>query len=285
MSEHRSFRDWRQRPSTWFERERAAEFQEAGVADVFVEPADAPREFWDSVMLSSERLLPVHHSESLQAWADEMRYMTGTPFTCGPEAAYPLLVVQGTYAAEPTVVATLGLRLAGVELMMDIARQVDEFAVRVNDRANYFRVGLRIERGRFVGVQHEHMHTELVRPTLLLIARPGLEAVDELYRKAFERALSNDPSGAVTAASSAVEEMLKAAGAGGSTLERLVQSARSSGWLGNAEGEIAKKLMALRGESDAHGTGTTEFDRAMFAIHLASAILLHVSRAAPLERD
>jgi hypothetical protein len=60
-----------------------------------------------------------------------------------------------------------------------------------------------------VPLSSEHMHVEAVQPTLLLLADANLAPVNELYRKAFNRALSGDASGAVTAGTSAVEEMFR----------------------------------------------------------------------------
>lgn len=132
-------------------------------------------------------------------------------------------------------------------------------------------------------MQGEHLHREIVQPTLLSLSDSDLSEVDELYRKAFERVLSNDAAGAVTAASSAVETMLRVGlGSTSGTLDSLTERARSTGWIGRAEAQIIPKLMALRDESDAHKPGTDDFDRAMLAIHLAGSILLYLGRSRPL---
>jgi hypothetical protein len=125
------------------------------------------------------------------------------------------------------------------------------------------------------------MHTEVVQPTLLLLAAERFGPVDELYRKAFDRALSRDPSGAVTAATSAVEEMFRVLlDTRGSTMEALAQRARSDGLIPGAVYQFAVKLAALREESDAHAPGTDDFEIAVLAIHLAGSILLYLGGGA-----
>jgi hypothetical protein len=130
----------------------------------------------------------------------------------------------------------------------------------------------------------EHLHTEIVQPTLILLADERFANVDSVYRKAFDRALSGDPSGALTAATSAVEEMLRLGlGTTGGTLGPLADKARTMGWTSSAITEFIKKLYALREESDAHQAGTSERDVAMLGLHLTGSILLYFWSVGPFE--
>jgi hypothetical protein len=105
---------------------------------------------------------------------------------------------------------------------------------------------------------------------------------DSLYRKAFDRALSNDPAGAITAANSAVEEMLRiGTGVQGSTLDKLAAQARKDEWISPAVHQLIVKLAALRKESDAHALGTNETEVAMFTLNLSGSILVHLERTLP----
>ncbi|MGH2595055.1 MAG: hypothetical protein ACRDH7_03725 [Actinomycetota bacterium] len=124
------------------------------------------------------------------------------------------------------------------------------------------------------------MHEEVVQPTLVLLSDERFADVDSLYRKAFDRALSGDPSGAITAATSAAEEMLRLLipSMKGQTLGPLAEKARADGLIPPAMEEFTKKLYALREDSDAHQAGTSEFELAMFAIHIAGSILLYLGR-------
>lgn len=264
------------RSATWYERAREARLREEGIADVLLPPEEAPTAFWDSVLAASEYYLPIHYGEDVNRWLQELRFMIGARPAGLPEDVYNSLVGGGTITGQRV---STELRFSAVELMMDIADDPSgEFEARVNDRARYHRVGVQIENRRFVPLQSEFLHSEVVQPTLILLSEERFRAVDELFRKAYARALTSDASGAVTNATGAVEEMFRALGAKGATLDPLVRSAREAGWIGAAEATVLPKLMALRDDSDAHGTGTSEFDRAMLAINLAAAVLVHLGR-------
>ncbi|MGH2595053.1 MAG: hypothetical protein ACRDH7_03715 [Actinomycetota bacterium] len=82
MSEFRTFHDGRPRPPTWAERERLQRLRDEGIDDVYVEPGDAPPEFWEAVMMAAEWfLIPSKTSSTFrptwEAWAQEVIYSTG----------------------------------------------------------------------------------------------------------------------------------------------------------------------------------------------------------------
>jgi len=286
VADFRDFGQGNPRPPTWGEREALQRLREQGVADVILEPDQTPANFWEAVVQAATTFIASTGSPVWRAWAEEMRWAMGwAPILHNnPYQTFEGILRQGTiYLEKDTIPADLGDRLSAVEHLLDLARDASQgFVERVNDRARWFRVGLRIEGRRFVPLTEEHLHTELVQPTLRLLHRPELADVDALYRKAFDRALSNDPAGAVTAATSAVEEMLRIGlGVTGFELGPLVAKAKSAGWLDNGAGTVINSLAALRKNSDAHCAGTSDFDVAMFAVHLAAAALVHLSRAEP----
>jgi hypothetical protein len=127
----------------------------------------------------------------------------------------------------------------------------------------------------------ELLHVEIVQPTLGLLSDPRFEGVNALYRKGFDRALTGDAAGAITAAISTVEEILRILlpEMKGQTLGPLAEKARAEGHITPAIEEFAKKLFGLRPESDAHAPGTSEFDVAMLALHLAGSLALYLGRA------
>lgn len=202
--------------------------------------------------------------------------------------SYEAIVRDGLIKLNSAVLAaTLGDRISAIEHLLDVVNYgTEKFVDRVNDRARWFRVGLRIEGHRFIPVTEEHLHTELVQPALLLLHDPALAEIDALYRKAFDRVLGNDAAGAVTVAVSAVEEMLRLGldVPGKYDLGQLVGKAKSAGWLSDGAGAVINSLASLRKESDAHSAGTSDFDIGMFAVHLGAAALLHLSRAEPFSR-
>ncbi len=148
----------------------------------------------------------------------------------------------------------------------------------VNEAAERFRVGIRLEGKRFVDIISEHIHQEIVRPALRLLAEAELEPVNELYRKGFDRLLAGDPAGAITAATSAVEEMLRIGGYTGSALQQLARNARDKGWLTPGVEQSIVKLNAYRDDSDAHNVGTDERELARLVLHLTASLLLYLGR-------
>jgi hypothetical protein len=181
------------------------------------------------------------------------------------------------------------MRLSAVETLLDVigfavrSRKGDaEFLRLVNDRSELFRVGVRLEGKRFVTINSEHLYEEILRPTVLLLNDSRFAGVDDLYIKAFERVRGGDPAGAITAATSAVETMLRIGlNRSDGNLAKLCAQAQSMNWLTPAVAETAKKLYVLRSESDAHGPGTEQDELAMFALHIAGSVLLYLGDTFP----
>lgn len=293
MADFRTFHDGEPRPPTWAERDHLQALRDEGIDDVYLEPKDAPNEFWEAVLVTVHyHLAPAPDSTTAaptwRAWEEEMTYSTGKRFTTNPKLSFENIVRSGLMITpERAEGATLGQRFAAIEHLLDVRGPSHaEFEDRVNDRARYFRVGVRMENGRFIPITSEHLHTEIVQPALLLLSDERFAEVDGLYRKAFDRALSGDSSGAITVAISAVEEMFRTLmpSMKGQTLGPLAEKARGDGIIAPAVEDFVKKLYGLRPDSDAHAGGTSDFDLAMFAIHLAGSILLYLGKAAPKPR-
>ena len=154
-----------------------------------------------------------------------------------------------------------------------------EFGEMFGNAAQRFRVGVRLEGNRFVDTTSELMHEEVTRPTLLLLSDASLKEVDDLYRKAHDRLLSNDPAGAITAAVSALEEMLRQLGASGAQLGDLAQAARSQGFVGPGVYQQIIRMNAFRDESDAHTAGTEDAEVARLVINTTGGLLLYLGRS------
>lgn len=284
------------REPTMAERDRQRRLQEQGVADVYLDVEQTPREWWAVVLLlTHEFVISKDHTPGWEAWLREWRFRTGWSEPQYPGArTYADLVGDGVVSmrggqAHGSDVYT---RLAAIETLLDIQAPIErEFTEHLNERARWFHVGLRLEGHRFVPIKGEHLHEEIVQPTLLLLADGRLAPVDDLYRKAFARYLQGDASGAITAAVSAVEEMLRLGlGSHGdrSDLAKLCARAQTAGWMTPAIAETAKKLHALRSDSDAHAVGTEKLEISLFALHITGSVLLYLGdtfAAAPGGRD
>jgi hypothetical protein len=285
MSDFRTFHGGEARAPTWAERDRIEALRERGIEDVYVEAAEAPQEFWESVMVTIDRFLMPSEARALvdtwRSWEREMIYASGWRLHLAPKETFENLVREGMlFTTEGDYRATPGQRFAAIEHFLDLTQGNAQFEERVNDRARWFRVGVRLEDRRFTPITSEYLHAEVVRPALLLLAQERFAEVDGLYRKAFDRVLSGDPSGAITASISAVEEMFRALmpSMKNQTLAPLAEKARADGVIAPAVEEFVKKLYALRPDSDAHAGGTSDFDLAMLAVHLAGSILLYLSK-------
>lgn len=275
------------RAPTWAERDRIALLKSQGIDDVYIEPEQAPAEFWEPLVIATRWcLVGESASEVWEEWLHEYRFATGLPpFYGSGSTNYVEIVSTGYYyvAYKQVAPVTLGQRFAAIEHLMDVVRRHigDEgprnFEDTLNEKASALRIGIRVEARRFYPLTSEHLHQEVVQPALLLLAAPELQDVDSLYRKAFNRVLANDNSGAITAATSSVEQMLRVGlSEKGGRLQPLLVKARTSGWVIPAVEQLAVKLDALRAESDAHTAGTDDRRTAMFAIHVAGSVLLHL---------
>lgn len=277
--------DLEERPPTWAERDVMSRLAQEGVQDVFLDVEEAGDEFWVSLLRASHWLLASSNAPVYNDWLREFMWATNLPesYYDGGKT-YELIVSRGwlqrTSGSGQHVRPPL--RLAAVEHLMDLLSDQADFVEAVNDKARWLRVGVTIEGRRFVPLNNQHLHQEVVRPTLLLLSDPAHAAIDALYRKAFDRHFAHDNAGAITAATSAVEEFLRAnLGVDGSQLAPLLQRARQSGAIIPAVEQMAVKLGALRDESDAHTAGTDDPEVAMFAIHAAGAVLLHLAATLP----
>jgi len=282
LPEFRSLYDREARKPTAAEARRQREIEEQGAADVYVPVEKAPAGFWEAIVQATHWAVISEDNfggSTGVRWWDELRWHEGWPEIDrgDPGSAFVWLVRDGSTSFRTDMVDYY-VRLSAVELLLDIVQDTDQFHDLANEAAQRFRVGLRLEGNRFVDITSEHVHKEVVRPALQLLAKPEFESVNELYRKGFDRLLAGDPAGAITAATSAVEEMLRAGGCSGSSLQQLAQKARAQGWLTPGVEQSIVKLDAYRSDSDAHRVGTDERELARLVLHLTASLLLYLGR-------
>lgn len=185
MSDFRDL-DGKNRPPTAWEREQRRWNAESAVSDVILDPEETPSGFWEVVLQATDLFLAKGGQAVWDTWTAEFRWAMSLPsLKVNGREAYRYLVQTGHLPIGEAFPRGLAFRLAAVEIMMDTTGFTDEFTTRVNERARWHRVGLRIERNRFVPITQEHAHVELVQPSLLLLSNAALADVDTLYRKAF----------------------------------------------------------------------------------------------------
>lgn len=275
------------RHPTWAEREKLDQLAASGAADVYVPLDEAPPTFWSVTLQAVGYHILAFDSMSSDwnQWEREFLFATGWgEFHHDPATAFRSIVGAGQvvlYASPQPVFLSAGERLTAIEHLLDLQKWgvPEEFQEAVNGKAQWFRVGVRLEGYRFVSVTSEHIHEEVVKPTLLLLASPGFAKIDGLYRKAFDRSLAGDPAGAITAACTSVEEMLRVGlGVRGKDLEYLASRAKNNGLIGPGVQQMIVKLSALRQESDAHTAGTDEDELASLTLHITASLLTYLAR-------
>ena len=284
MPEFRSFYERKARKPTAAETRRRRDMEKQGPGDVYLPVENAPPGFWEAMIQATHRaIVPESSFNSLSGveWWAELRWQQGWP-KIGPSDlahAFVQLVRDGPTSFLQDK-AHGSVRLSAIELLLDMVSASEARAFRdlANEAAERFRVGLRLEGNRFVDMTSEHVHQEVVKPALQLLAKPEFKSVDKLYRKGFERLLAGDPAGAITAASSAVEEMLRTGGCTGSRLQQLARNAGTRGWLTPGVEQSIVKLDAYRSDSDAHRVGTDERELARLVLHLTASLLLYLGR-------
>lgn len=129
-----------------------------------VSPEEAPDEFWVSLAYATNELClnPVRWS----MWAKEYLWAMGwRRFQEMPAVAYENLVA---YGVANSAFRTPGERLSAVEHVLDLFLPDERrgFEVAVSEKARWLRVGVAVESGRFIPLQSEHLHQEIVQPTL-----------------------------------------------------------------------------------------------------------------------
>lgn len=137
--------------------------------------------------------------------------------------------------------------------------------------------------------QSEELHQAVVAPVLTLLhGRPRFTAAERQYRDALDELASDKWADAVTDASAAVENLLRAIlGLRQGTLADLLGQARNTGLFGAAQSGRIKKVVTgftaladLRNEeSDAHGN-RTDPETAWLAVHWAGALIVYIVQRA-----
>ncbi len=269
--------------------ERARQLERQGSPDVLLDPGDAPQGFWNLLLMAVEwgigSVASLNGSATGRAWAVELQVHESweTP-PAYPGRTFSSIVQDGSFrfsSSSSLQKVRPALRLAAVELLSDLERPDADFAVRVNEAAQRHALGIRFESGRFVPYSSEHLHNEVTREALLLLGDTRLQAADALYRKAYSRLLTNDHAGAITAATSALEEMLRIGGASGAALAPLAASARSAGWVGAGVQQQIVKVQAFRQDADAHRVGTEDRELAVLVLNLTGSILVYLAKTMP----
>jgi hypothetical protein len=287
MTEFQTFHGGKQRRPTAAEAERLRALVDEGLLDVYDDPEGVP-ELWSILLQATHAWIADERDRDLWSeWADELAWSLGRrDWSSAPADVYKQIIERGIYNTGPTHGSWVSFnqRLSAFEHALDVASGVDaSLWPRLNERLRNFRIPLILEGNRFMSITSEHLHQEIVVPTLQLLRDPRFAAINNLYRKAWDRYQHDDHGGAITAVSGAVEELLRLGGAKGSSLPDLIKSARSLGWFESGPGQMLTKLHAFREASDAHAAGTDEPDVSMLFLRIGGSLIHYLGTSFPIK--
>lgn len=161
----------------------------------------------------------------------------------------------------------------------------DGFVERLNNIFVEHRASFEFIDGQVVPFESRELHTEVVAPTMTLLAnRSGWEDVESAYQEALEE-IGDDPKDAITDAARALQEALTLLGCEGNSLGPLISDARDKGLLGPHDSKLSEgveKFMdwvsadrSVLGDTHAN----TDADRhdAWLAVHVVGALILRLA--------
>ena len=162
------------------------------------------------------------------------------------------------------------------------------FETLVNEILNEHRISYELVNGRMVELTSKELHHEVVVPTLRLLAGlPGWSAVESAYQDALSEIAQNHPHDAVTDAARALQEALTLLGCQGSSLGKLLASARRTGLLAGHDEKLVKGIESMidwvsvdrSQKGDAHKATSAEREDAWLTVHVVGALIIRLSRA------
>lgn len=186
------------------------------------------------------------------------------------------------------------LRVAAIkrdtEVDTRLERTLEFFVPRVRTVLREHRIRFDLVEDRFIPLESEELHREVVVPAITLLAgRSGFEEAEAAYMEALEELHSGSPADAVTDGLRALELALDALGFQGNTLGARWKAARSGGVLAahderllEAVSSLVDWLSADRVEmGDTHKETPTTREDAWLTVHVVGALILRLAGGVP----
>lgn len=178
-------------------------------------------------------------------------------------------------------------------------KQTSESAIdELNERFLRAGVGYQFEQGKIFRVDSELIHSEVVRPALQYLYKPGFEGPRDEFMKAHSHYRAGETKDAITNANNAFESTLKVvcekrkwSYPSGATAAVLLKTVRKHGllpdYLDNSFDQLAATLHSglpkVRNEQGGHGQGSEPRNTpnyvAAYALHLVAAKILFIVEA------
>lgn len=181
------------------------------------------------------------------------------------------------------------LRRAAMEgLLSGPDHDPSNFDRRISYLFNLHRLGYVMDDGLIRSVSSPAMDAVAVGPALIEARVQTWEKAEVAYQDALVHLRGGENAEALTAANAAVEAALKAMGLEGDRLNPLLKNLKGSGHIPSyaagipeAVVSLANRLMAMRGQGDAHGSAPDADEPpaalAALAVHWAGAIIVYLS--------
>ncbi|SPF67132.1 Hypothetical protein PROPJV5_0142 [Propionibacterium ruminifibrarum] len=179
----------------------------------------------------------------------------------------------------------------GLEQVMSHGWQrfdLSEYDAFIKRNLNEHRIAYDFIDGNMCQKKSQELHASIMEPTLTLLSgRPYLESVEKAYTAALEELAQGNPADALTDAGTALQEMLKAVGCEGETLNRQFKDAKTKDVLGGEDSPLLESIeksmswvASVRNQkSDAHpGTGNASTADGWLMVHIVGALILRLAQ-------
>jgi len=186
----------------------------------------------------------------------------------------------------PSVIEALIMGLRAADGSTFVLVSIIGFKDDVRTLLDRHRIAWVLEEDEMHELKSKELHSGVIQPTLRLLAEnKGLSAVEDAYRKALEKISAGEPESAITAAGTALQEMLRACGCNGNSIGDLVSDARKKGLLAPHDPKLASGIQSMiewvgadRSEKgDSHKAGTRSKDDAWLTVHVVGALIVRLA--------
>ena len=168
-----------------------------------------------------------------------------------------------------------------------VAKALASFEAKIARIFREHRISFDLINSRFVAFESLELHSEVVAPTLTLLAGiPSHHEVESAYRDALDEIGNSAPDDAITDAARALEKTLELSGCSGNTLGKKLTAARELGLLGDHDSQLREAILKIgswiaadrASKGDTHPGGVATIDDAWLIVHVVGALILRLSR-------
>jgi len=263
-----------------------AEREAAGESFWTEEFGDRPRTRIRHLFIGVSRSWPIYaeHARVLILEDEGLHYLSGSGLL--PRNDFLLYLGQCADDMMPTVLEATNEALLDQGLFTSTYEQNSEkFVEGANEILREERISWEFVDNQMTPFSSRELHSEVVIPTLRLLASSGWEQVEAAYQDALGELAAGRAPDAITDAGTALQEALTLLGAEGNALGPLIRSAKKKGIILGHDQNLLDTLSAAatwvsadRSQvGDAHQVSGASSEDAWLTVHVVGAILLRLS--------